>query len=379
MNAHVSKRRLASFAAPLLLLSLSVIGGRAAAAGDSESLALRNGMIGYSMTGRHWAVIATKEQSECPNGINGGPREMFDALFPADGKKRTVKDTTLARVAEKWNPTASDDEYRFFKELKSTVSLGLNLDGKIGASDFTSPQGEKGIDNQMYRVLGCVAFYRPPDGHYYVQFNDRVRTIAYNRILINISNVDSLQNDSDVQVTIYHGRDVLRSDAAGKDLPGDTQTVEARWGQQFVQQFSGKIVDGVLTTEPKDIYLPETEGMNVVAVQLIRGARFQLKLTPDGAKGLIGGYTDIDTFYDALNKAWSTHHHTYGKVSAPTILRALRRFADGYPDPKTGRNTAISSALEVEFTQAFIRLPPKAIAAAPKGRSPVDVASPAGR
>jgi len=35
----------------------------------------------------------------------------------------------------------------------------------------------------------------------------------------------------------------------------------------------------------------------------------------------------------------------------------MRRLADGYPDPKTGTNTAISSAALVEFTQVFIRHP----------------------
>jgi hypothetical protein len=32
----------------------------------------------------------------------------------------------------------------------------------------------------------------------------------------------------------------------------------------------------------------------------------------------------------------------------------MRRLADAYPDPKTGANTAISSALRAEFTQIVI-------------------------
>jgi hypothetical protein len=37
-----------------------------------------------------------------------------------------------------------------------------------------------------------------------------------------------------------------------------------------------------------------------------------------------------------------------------------RRLADGYPDPKTGVNTAISSAVTVKFAQVFARHPPEA-------------------
>jgi hypothetical protein len=37
----------------------------------------------------------------------------------------------------------------------------------------------------------------------------------------------------------------------------------------------------------------------------------------------------------------------------------MDRLADGYPDPKTGKNTAISSAMRVKFTQVFIQRPEK--------------------
>ncbi|MCH8073396.1 MAG: hypothetical protein IIA09_15765, partial [Proteobacteria bacterium] len=37
---------------------------------------------------------------------------------------------------------------------------------------------------------------------------------------------------------------------------------------------------------------------------------------------------------------------------------ALRRLADAYPDPETGANTAISTALDVKLTQVFIVHPP---------------------
>ena len=35
--------------------------------------------------------------------------------------------------------------------------------------------------------------------------------------------------------------------------------------------------------------------------------------------------------------------------------RAMIKNADGYPDPETGKNTAISMAWEIKFAQAFIQ------------------------
>jgi hypothetical protein len=48
---------------------------------------------------------------------------------------------------------------------------------------------------------------------------------------------------------------------------------------------------------------------------------------------------------------WSAHYQSYGKSSGPSIYKAMRRLADAVPDPATGANRAISSALAAKFTQ----------------------------
>ena len=44
-------------------------------------------------------------------------------------------------------------------------------------------------------------------------------------------------------------------------------------------------------------------------------------------------------------------------MSSPSQYKAMMRLADGYPDPKTGKNTAISSAVRVKFTQVYVQQP----------------------
>ncbi|HEY5757615.1 MAG TPA: hypothetical protein VIU34_17420 [Steroidobacter sp.] len=77
------------------------LAGAASAAPREESPVLQNGVIGYVMTERVWAVYETKDgKEECPQGFNDGNREEFKKLFPEDGKQRSVVDTQLKREGE---------------------------------------------------------------------------------------------------------------------------------------------------------------------------------------------------------------------------------------------------------------------------------------
>jgi hypothetical protein len=141
-------------------------------------------------------------------------------------------------------------------------------------------------------------------------------------------------------------------------MSGGSQRVDTRWGAKLIRQTQGKIVDSVLTTEPiAEVVIPWMN-LNVPTFQIIHDMRLQLKLTPTGAEGLIAGYADVDTWYKQLIRNDSTHHLSNGQISGISLYKALRRLADAYPDPETGANTAISTALDVKLTQVFIVHPP---------------------
>ena len=163
------KRDLSNALRRTLIAGSALVGAMfaGAAMADDSTGALRNHTISYVLTDRHWAVYVTPDKKECPQGMNDGPREQFKILFPEDGTKRKLVDTQLAREGEIWHPRVTPEPYAF-KEPQGTVSMGLNLDGKVGPNDFTSPEGEKGIDNQLYRVLGCVAHFRGQIGRAHV-------------------------------------------------------------------------------------------------------------------------------------------------------------------------------------------------------------------
>ena len=326
---------------------------------DKEKTVI-SGKIGYVLTHRYWAIYQTPgAKSECPAGMNDGPREQFKALFPNDGNKRTILETQLMREGRQWFPDTTAEQFKF-KEATSKISYGMNLDDKVKENDFTSPDGEKGIDNQHYKAIGCIANYRAPEGTVYHFENEFMRRFYQNRVIIEITDVDNLENDDSVTVTSYRGRDPLLADASGSQfLAGGTQQIDMRWGKRFIQSFKGKIVDGVLITEGSDVEIPASATFDTNTTQTFRGLRFNLKLTSERAEGVMAGYVDVDKFINHLNMTWSTHHQSYGQLSSPSLYKAMRRLADGYPDPATGQMTAISSALSVKFVQAYLEFPEK--------------------
>lgn len=369
--------RTAALAAFAVIAGSTITAAEELAAGAQEGMPpfVKDGRIGFAMTHRYWAVHESPEgKVECPNGFNDGPREQFKQLFPDDGTKRTLTDTQLMREARQWFPDLSEEPFTF-KEAVGKISYGMNLDGKTGPEDFVDPDGVRGVDNQLFRAIGCVSQYRAPSNLIYFFENKYLTQYHQNRFMFEISDLDSLVNDDDVTVTTYRGLEPLLADATGESfVPRGTQRVDTRWGKQFIQTFKGKIKDGVLVTEGADLTIPASATFDTSGMHKFKDLHFQLSLTPERAEGIMAGYVDVAAFYHHLNTSWSTHHQSYGQLSAPTLYRALRRLADGYPDPNTGEMTGISGALKVRFVQVFIEHPPqqtvKNIESAPSATQP---------
>ncbi|MET0281855.1 MAG: hypothetical protein ABW278_12150 [Steroidobacteraceae bacterium] len=341
---------------PLALAALSfgtALVGDSAAVAKTTASAVPGRTIGYVMTHRKWAVYTTPgAKQECPDGLNDGQREQFKILYPDDGTRRTIVDTQLKWEGETWHPSRGAEPYPF-QEVQGSTGTGLNLDGRIGPEDLTSPEGEQGIDNQLYRAIGCLSGYN--NSLPYVAFyeEDAMRRFTFNALLIEITEVDDLVNDSEVLVTTYRGMDRLFTDATGKFVAGGTQRVDSRWGGEFVHTFKGRIKNGVLEAGPGTFRAPLSIAFNDTGVHEMTDARFRLKLTPQSAEGFVGGYTPVWSWYLQLNNGWATHHLNYGRISAPSLWRSLLHLADANPDA-SGQNTSISAALDVKFSQVYI-------------------------
>ncbi len=330
---------------------------------------------GYAVTWFQPAMYTGDVAEECPDGLNKSPD--FKAIFAAEGKTaEQIKDLIdhpntkefLNAVENRGphgedvcrDPTSVPDPGH--KTLKGKTAIGFNLTGNTDGSatpntcaheKFTAPDGTPGIDNQYYRALGCMVALRGKRGHdgfVYSYVMERMKAEGLRTYLIEIKGMDDPKNNKDVELGIYLGSDSLVLDAKGEVRRDTTQRIskDPRW-HNIVH---GTMKDGVITTDVFDLnllgdplWIPEFH---------FKQARMRLEVQDDGTlKGTLGGYEDLQTLYYNTSKS-GLLFETTNAASCPGVYYALKKMADGYPDPKTGECTAMSVAFNVEALPAFL-------------------------
>jgi hypothetical protein len=236
-----------------------------------------------------------------------------------------------------------------------SIARGFNLDGKRGNGvgpqrrDYISETGEPGVDNQLFTVDGCIKGFGPA-GILTVTTRESRRNGEIS-LMVLISGIDDERHDDHVDVTLFYARDPMVKSASGKDiLPGYTFRVtdDPERTQDF-QRVSGKIVDGVVLTEPAE-EIRIDRGRDTT--RLFHG-RMRLQLNHDRTlTGVIGGYMD----WRAMANYWGALTIFEGGMgyATPGVYNALKRAADGLPDPATGEFTGISAAYDIEGVEAYI-------------------------
>lgn len=259
-----------------------------------------------------------------------------------------------------------------FRTVQGKVAYGLNLDGTKAAGalaanscaheEFLSPTGEPGIDNQWWRLMGCTKYYRPGGD---IQRNvAAVMGSGEVTVALEIVGVDDLANDPDVSIGIYSSTDAAPTDASGRILSGGSVLPHA--DRRFHAQTKGHIENGVLTSDPVDLHL-QFKAMIIDTEWWLRAARVRLELGKDGsAQGLLAGYFDVETFYEYIRQS-NMSVSILGGYTCPSLYLTAQRLADGFPDPATGRCTALSAAYRIEAVPGFVIHPRSAEARAAAG------------
>ena len=311
----------------------------------------------------------------CPQGNAPAPKpdvvdveQYLQSIPPADAARLRAFPRELHNLIGRRGPNHADVcEHPTsvpdpgMPTVAGKIAEGFDLDGTgdghatantCAHQKFTSPAGEAAIDNQLFRARGCINS----------AYNDRGARDNFMRnvftMVLEVTGVDNLQNDPDVQVGFYVALDRMQKDVTGADiLPDATFQIDPNPKYQTVVH--GRIVNGVLTTDPADIPYPNEYIIQPVNT-LYRNARLRLEISPDGnAKGLLGAYLDWRNIF-----APTTRTEALSKFSCDGYYYALQRMADGYPDPKTGQCTAISAAYKIEAVRAFLYRDVKSASAA---------------
>jgi len=248
------------------------------------------------------------------------------------------------------NPLASPDPNMF--TVTGTKSFGFDLDGKVGPKSFEEAEtGEKGIDNEFFRAMGCHtgmrAYYpnRPLQGGEYQWDTIRLTQPAW---LITITGED-LSKDGPVVVKFERALEATKWDALSQTRADMTYRIDPN--PRSHSEAKAFLKDGqVTTTEPFTF--------NMVAdpyyVQEFRfkDARIRLKLLPNGnLDGIIGGYQPFEDPYWGVANGGIALECCAG-IDFIGMYHTLKKLADAYPDEK-GQNTHISTAYRIEGVPAF--------------------------
>lgn len=316
-------------------------------------------------------------QDTCPQGLNplgdvffkrdlkilGVPAADVKAMFDKDYSVQNGKTTTkwVSVVATRGNgrdnvylhPTTVPDAHLL--PAVGRFAYGFNLDGRGAGSpnSYEDPEThEKGINNQLFRAIGCVQAYKgypPPQPPLEAEYRWDYSRAAMGAWLISISGGD-LTKDGDVTVTLETSIDPVTTQDANAHLQSDmTYRVAQRPTSRNV--LHGRIKDGVIITDPASITM-QCDAYIQPVYEFLK-SRLRLTVKPDGTlEGVLGGYQPWYPLYWSHANVGYIDERGFG-VDAPGLYYALRREADAYPDA-AGQNTAISAAYMIEAVPAFV-------------------------
>ncbi len=335
---------------------------------------------GYVMS--YWSEEIPKiDPGECPEGLNVTEADYYPeqwATFMAARKQIRDDggylrwDNDLLPPDACQNPLSQPDPGFLTLDGPATVH-GFDLDGidsrRAGSTaascahdDFVGHDGEAGIDNQYWRLMGCIDGYRP-NGlmDRLFESNSKMTEGSY-AILIEISGMDDPKNDDEIEVQLLSANAPATVDANGGIMQNVSVAVheDPRYHNPVAR---GKIVDGILTTEPIDIRIKEKQQTSDNEYWF-REARLRAEILEDGGiKGVIGAYWDTTNLYSFTNEQHIGEYHQ-GRNAAYNrgfmcagLYHAMARVADGHPDPETGQCTSISTAFLFEAVPAFVIRP----------------------
>lgn len=365
--------RLTAVACFVLLAACSDDSATVAPTEEVINRAAEEQLMGYVFS--QWEYdIPRADPGECPEGMNITDEEFFSKEYAAvrdEVEKRWEsgdREGALALLPDDAckDPHAWPDPGHILFAGNASVN-GIDLDGKTSLAqaggqcahdDFTGADGTRGIDNQHWRLMGCVAGYRP-DGLFDRLF-DTGNPILENgySTLLELKLVEGTRENGKVEARLFTSGGPVTKDANGKVVRNMSQLVHED-PMYHSQPFPGEIKDGVLSAGPVDAKLK----FKVQAIDnhyYFRDLRIKANILADGSiDGVLAGYWDIENVFNFLTEVYIGPIHL-GRAAANNIgymcsgvYHALPKVADGHPD-ENGNCTSMSTVIKFAAVPAFV-------------------------
>jgi hypothetical protein len=344
---------------------------------QGEASWVQDGKAGFFVSHIQYGLSHdASETGACPDGMTRGYMTSAEADADRAAFARAMTAPNGQQLCQ--NPEAGQPDPRFKIVTGPNVPVwGIDLDGQNSTAngraapgtcahqDFRGMNGERGIDNQLFRVVGCSNNFQSTGQSN--TFNEGMLVGEWG-ILITLAGVDDVRNDNTVDVAIAASADPAQLSPNREPLPNATYAMDQ--DQRYRAATRGRIVNGVLTTEPVDIRLHHV--INAMRFdRVLNDGRLRLTLGADGTfEGYMSGYTPIDTIYD-IQYGFRSGTDANGAPSRQRIgssagnarvqnhtcegaYYALLANADGDRDPATGRCSSISTQYRIRGIPAFV-------------------------
>jgi hypothetical protein len=239
--------------------------------------------------------------------------------------------------------------------VSGDLAEGFDLDDDV-KTGYRSPRGEKGIDNNFYRALGCTKSYRGPPrlSSSALGTNDTMRNGAWSVVIVVHGSGSDPMNDADVQVGFYMSQDKLVKDGNGDVARDYTFSIKPSKLEGIMK---ASTTNGVIASKGATPEFWTREPGGVRDLQLLR-ARLKMQMKADGSlEGYVGGYRPWRPIYTSLVNQRGPVVEILGWIELPAIYYALKRGADYSPAGAKGEKTHISYAMRVNAIPAYVMTP----------------------
>ena len=360
---HACRNRVApAFAAACLAIAFSSHGARAETRGYAVSWFYMSAISqdddcpggpspSSEVMARKWLADAGKTPAEIEELYKGFPIALYPTL------RMRGRDKNGQPLNIYTNPTSIPDPN--IRTLTGHTGYGFNLDGKDGPNDFVDPEtGEHGVDNMMYRAVGCFVTQRAnaPQRPTWPAIQWDMTRDQMPAWVLEVSGIErdaaGKIKDGDVKLGVYRATGPVTRNAAGEPQADMSYTADNDPRMQNVVHAAMR--NGTLTTDVFEFYMVmDPFG---VGTYDFKKARIRLTLNDDGtARGVLGGYLPWLPVYESYALGGANNEANLS-VDTPGIYYALKKFADYDPD-STGQNQSISSSYIIEAVPGFITHP----------------------
>lgn len=280
---------------------------------------------------------------------------MFGGATTAWGKAVIYRAKVKGKAVSAWvNPQAALDPNLSMVDGKEAFGFDLDGKGPDQATAFTDPlTGEKGVDNQYFRAMGCFTVFRGTEtftpGSYHQAWT--MVQLAQPAWLITFEGKD-LSKDGPVKVSFDVASEHVEYDALANVMRDVTFRTSP--DPRNHHEFEATLKDGVITNNtPGYIFAALGEEMAFTQVEL-KKSKFRFQIKPNGdLRGLLGGY---QPWKDNLTSGVQANMGT----DWVGVYYNLRKSADSNPDPVSGINQDISTAFFIDAVPAYVMDPQKA-------------------